>query len=237
MPLGEGDLSHVSLEAVMSTRRRMGISYTRFSAPIQSKGDSQNRQDDLFRDFCQRHNLTPLSEIFADRGRSGYKDEHRKKGRLGQLIAMAKDGAFDPGTVIVVEAWDRLGRLRPDKQTDLIAELLRTGVRIGICRLDDIFAEDDFGTHKWTTLAVFIQLAHQESKQKAERVAASWERRRQRAREEGTLVGSPLPAWLELVNGEARPVPERAAAIHRIFALAAAGLGANRIVRALAKEK
>ncbi|HMF14908.1 MAG TPA: recombinase family protein, partial [Gemmataceae bacterium] len=96
----------------MSKPRRLAISYTRFSSPKQAHGDSENRQERDFRDFCQRHNLTPLREIFADRGLSGYKDEHRKKGRLGQLIGMAKDGRFEPGTVIVVEAWDRLGRLR-----------------------------------------------------------------------------------------------------------------------------
>jgi hypothetical protein len=42
--------------------------------------------------------------VFADRGRSGFSGEHRKKGRLGQLIEAAKDGRFDPGTVIVIEA-------------------------------------------------------------------------------------------------------------------------------------
>src|SRR2546421_12989435 len=130
----------------MGTPRRTAISYSRFSSPKQSKGDSQDRQDRLFRDFCQRHNLTPLPEVFADRGRSGYKDEHRKKGRLGQLVAMSKDERFERGTVIVVEAWDRLGRLRPDKQIDLIAELLRTGINIGICQLNDLFTEEDFGT-------------------------------------------------------------------------------------------
>ena len=41
-----------------------------------------------------------------------------------------------------------------------MAELLHTGVSIGVCHLEDIFCEDDFGTHKWTTLAVFIQLAY-----------------------------------------------------------------------------
>jgi hypothetical protein len=51
--------------------------------------------------------------VFADHGRSGYMDEHRKKGLLGQLIAMAKDGGFEPGTVVVVEPWDRLGGCDP----------------------------------------------------------------------------------------------------------------------------
>src|SRR5262249_90435 len=100
--------------------RRIAISYSRFSDPKQAKGDSEDRQDRDFRNFCRRHTLTPLSEVYADRGRSGYKDEHRKKGRLGQLVAAAKDGRFERGTVIVVEAWDRLGSLRPDKQTELV---------------------------------------------------------------------------------------------------------------------
>jgi DNA invertase Pin-like site-specific DNA recombinase len=220
----------------MPAARRLGISYTRFSEPYrQSKGDSQDRQDRMYRDFCTLHNLTPLAEVYADKGRSGYKDEHRKKGRLGQLIALAKDDHFEPGTVVVVEAWDRLGRLRPDRQTDLIAELLRTGVSIGVCRLNDIFTEDDFGTHKWTTLAVFIQLAYQESKQKAERVAESWKKRRERARDEGGLLCNRLPAWLEMVNGEVRLIPERQAAMKRIFQLAADGYGHVRIVGALGK--
>src|SRR5262249_8184600 len=141
--------------------RRIAVSYSRYSDPSQGKGDSEDRQERDFRNFCRRHNLTPLSEVYADRGRSGYKDEHRKKGRLGQLIAAAKDKRFEPSTVIVVEAWDRLGRLRPDRQTELVAELLRTGVHIGVCRLDDIFTEDDFGTHKWAMLSTFIMLAYQ----------------------------------------------------------------------------
>jgi DNA invertase Pin-like site-specific DNA recombinase len=221
----------------MSGQRRLAISYSRFSDPKQAKGDSETRQDQMFRGFCTRHNLTPLAEVFADRGRSGYKDEHRKKGRLGQLIAMAKDGRFEPGTVIVVEAWDRLGRLRPDRQTELVAELLRTGVCIGVCRLEDIFCEDDFGTHKWTTLAVFIQLAYQESKQKAERVAASWERRRESARTGGRLATNRLPAWIELgPGGKPRLIPERAATVKRIFRLAAEGMGYRRIIGTLDRE-
>jgi DNA invertase Pin-like site-specific DNA recombinase len=216
----------------MASARFPGISYTRFSDPIQAKGDSETRQGEMFRHFCQRHNLTPLAEIFADRGRSGYKDEHRKKGRLGQLIAMAKDGRFDPGTVVVVEAWDRLGRLRPDRQTDLVAELLRTGVRIGVCRLDDIFSEEDFGTHKWTTLAVFIQLAYQESKQKSERLAHSWKTRR----ENGGIITAKLPAWMEMKGGEPRLIPERAAVIRRIFQMSADGYGNTKIVSTLHRE-
>jgi DNA invertase Pin-like site-specific DNA recombinase len=221
----------------MPAPRRTGVSYSRFSSPLQATGDSADRQERLYRAFCVRHNLTPGKEVFADRGRSGYHGEHRTKGKLGQLIEAAKDGRFDPGTVVVIEAWDRLGRLRPDRQTELVAELLRTGVSIGVCRLDDVFTEEDFGSHKWTTLAVFIQLAHQESKQKAERVSASWDQRRKKAREEGAMLRSSLPAWIEVVDGEPRLIPERAAVLKRIFKLAADGIGHTRIVRTLDAEK
>jgi DNA invertase Pin-like site-specific DNA recombinase len=220
----------------MSNRKRLAVSYTRFSASgKQAKGDSEDRQERLFRQFCQLHNLTPAGEVYQDRGRSGFKDEHRKKGRLGQLIAAAKAGAFEAGTVVVVEAWDRLGRLRPDRQTELVAELVRAGVSVGVVRLNEIFSEEDFGTHKWTTLAVFIQLAFQESKQKAERVAASWERRRERARAEGKLPTTRLPAWVETVNGVPRLIPDRAATVRRIYGMAAEGYGHASIVTELSK--
>src|SRR5271156_4256705 len=117
---------------ITQTSRRLAVSYSRFSSPKQATGDSTERQDRMYRDFCQRHNLTPGKEVFADHGRSGFKDEHRKKGRLGKLIEAAKAGSFESGTVIVIEAWDRLGRLRPDQQTALVSELLQTGVSIGI---------------------------------------------------------------------------------------------------------
>jgi DNA invertase Pin-like site-specific DNA recombinase len=229
----------------MSTARRLAISYSRFSDIKQARGDSEDRQDRLFRQFCTLHNLTPLTEVFADKGRSGYHDEHRRKGRLGQLVAMAKDGKFEPNTVLVVESWDRLGRLRPDKMVELVAELVRCGLGIGVCRLNDVFVEADFGTHKWTTLAVFIQLAFSESQQKAERVAASWQQRVADARQgkgainhqrDGRLRLSHLPAWLEASGGEVRVIPERAAAVNRIFELAEAGHGCVRIVQALVRE-
>lgn len=220
-----------------TTARRTAVSYSRFSAPKQSKGDSEDRQERDYKAFCEQHNLTPGKEVYVDRGRSGYHGEHRKKGRLGELIQAAKDGRFDPGTIIVIEAWDRLGRLRPDRQIELVGELLRTGVSIGVCRLNDIFAEADFGTHKWTSLAVFIQLAFQESQQKAERGSAAWASRRRRARENGEPVGGNHPAWVERVNDEFRLIPSRVAAIQRIYQLAADGFGLARIVKTLEEEK
>src|SRR5262249_10403363 len=136
-----------------------------------------------------------------------------------------------------VEAWDRLGRLRPHKQTDPGRELPETGGEVGVCQLNDVFTPEDLRTHKWIVLSPLLLLAHPERQQKAERGAQSWEMRRQRAREDGGPLGCRLPAWLEPANGAVRLVPERAAAVKRIFALAAAGLGQTRIVKALTQER
>src|SRR6516165_4437874 len=89
------------------------------------------------------------------------------------------------------------------------------------------------GTHTWTTLAVFAQLAYQESKLKAERIGASWIRRRDKARENGKLMTGRVPGWLEMKNGEIVPLPERVAARKRLFALSGAGSGKSRIIRTL----
>jgi DNA invertase Pin-like site-specific DNA recombinase len=226
-----------------SKTKRLAVSYSRLSDPKQRKGTGARRQALAFRIFCRVHNLTPSGEVYSDtEGLSGYHGAHLKKGRLKALAEMAEDGRFEAGTVVVIEAWDRLGRLRPDKQINLIQRLVRTGISLGICRTGSIFAEDDFGTSKWDELASFVRMAYQESRQKAERVAASWDIRKRRARRRGRVITGRCPAWLRAV-GKRRSkgrhfesVPERVAAVRRIFQLAANGYGHMRIVRALIEE-
>jgi DNA invertase Pin-like site-specific DNA recombinase len=212
--------------------RRTAVSYARFSDPKQAAGDSLARQEEMFRRFCQQNNLTPLKDVFADKGRSGFKGVHLKKGQLGDLLRAAEEGRFDEGTVVVVETWDRLGRLRPDFQTELVKAILLTGVHIGICRTGAIFQESDFGTDHWLTFSTFAYLAHQESLQKSERVKAAY----QRKRENGKIVSGRLPAWLRMHGGEIVPIPENVAAVRRIFTLSAEGFGQARIIATLNAE-
>jgi DNA invertase Pin-like site-specific DNA recombinase len=216
---------------------RTAISYTRFSDPKQHGGDSVGRQSRDFAAFCERHRLTPATESFHDAGRSRFKGAHRLKGALVRFEKLVKAGEVPRGTVHVVEAWDRLSRERPDRVIALISNILSAGVDIGVTRLDDIFTEEDLGTHKFTTLSVFVQLAHQESRQKSERVAASWKTRRLRARADRRPTGSLPPAWIALRDGKFHLIAARAAVVARIFALAASGYGSARIVRTLTEEE
>jgi len=223
--------------AARPTLSDLAVSYTRFSHSGQADGDSERRQWAAFVDFCQRHTLRPAKQSFIDRGLSGYSGKHRRKGDLGRLEELAKRHTFPRAAVLVVEAWDRLGRLRPDKQIELISGLLRAGLRIGVCRLNDIFTETDFGTPKFTVLSVFCQLAYEESQQKSERLTKSWQNRKECARTHGEPVTTALPGWLQMVNGEMIPIPERVAVVKRIFKLAGSGYGIKKILHVLAEER
>lgn len=223
------------------TRQDIALSYDRFSDPTQALGDSESRQQRAFASFCERHHLRPNKEFsFIDRGVSGHRGKHVAKGKLGRVLELAKAGAFKPkdgqSFVLVVEAWDRLGRMRPDKQIALLSSLLRTGLKIGVCRLDDIFSEADFGTHKFTTLSVFCQLAYEESRQKSERVAASWQQRKLLARQKGTVATGRLPAWITRKGGKLVLNKARAKVIQRIYELAGSGYGHVAIVKTLTAE-
>src|SRR4051812_21396571 len=109
------------------TARRTAISYARFSSPEQAKGDSEDRQRRLFLSFCKQHRLAPARQHFTDRGLSGLKGTYRTKGAMGRLEELAAGGAFPPGTVLVIEAWDRLSRQRPDVAVEHVSKLLRGG--------------------------------------------------------------------------------------------------------------
>jgi DNA invertase Pin-like site-specific DNA recombinase len=222
--------------------KKLAVSYARWSDPKQDTGDSRTRQEQDYRSFVQQHNLTPSGQAFTDEGTSGFRGRHRQKGQLKELVEAAQAGTWEKGTIIVVEAWDRLGRMIPNKQIRLIEELLETGVSIGIVRLNDTFTYADFGSHKWTILSTFVMLAYQESLQKSDRVKRAWKNRRDRVREGQGSLPCVCPAWCEVTayergkGGQLRLVPERAEAIRRIFELAAQGYGLVRIVQTLIQE-
>lgn len=221
------------------TDRDPAFSYVRFSDPKQRKGSSEGRQAGDFLAFCERHHLAPApdGEHFIDRGLSGFSGSHRAKGAMHRVEALAKGGKFPPRSVLVIEAWDRLSRMRPDKTIELLSSLLRSGLRIGVCRLDDLFSEEDFGTHKFTTLSVFVQLAFQESKQKSERVGRAADARKAAARSgEPVLIASHLPAWLRQEGKRLVPIDSAVATILSIFRRSADGIGCALIARALNAE-
>jgi DNA invertase Pin-like site-specific DNA recombinase len=190
----------------------------------------------MFEQFCRSHDLVADARVYLDRGRSAYKGMHKKKGNFRHFLAAVEEGSIPKGSVLVVEALDRLSRMEPVESLNLCKQITDAGVDIGVVRLGSIFTKKDLSGDRYHVLSTFFWLAHEESRQKSERVGHSWKSRRRRARDEGRVMTSVIPLWLEVVNGTFRPIPERVAAVRRIYELSGRGYGDSRIVRTLIAE-
>lgn len=214
-------------------QHREAIPYSRFSSKPQEKGDSLRRQREAFERVCQRHKLTPSERwVFVDEGRSGFHAVHREKGDLGRFLALVKSGEIKAGSVMVIEAWDRFGRERPDRATKVLSEIVSAGIAIAVDSPDMLVTEEDFGSWKWQIIQTMISLAYQESKRKSDMLRASWQGRR----ESGKPATSVCPSWLEPDGDGFKPVPWKAEIVRRIFRLSLEGHGAGEIRNLLVKE-
>src|SRR5262249_48613789 len=74
---------------------------------------------------------------------------------------------------------------------------------------------------------------HGESLAKSDRNGAAWVRKRKTARESGKPLTRRVPLWIEERGGKLALIPEKAAVVKHIFALAAAGYGYCSICRKL----
>jgi hypothetical protein len=91
----------------------------------------------------------------------------------------------------------------------------------------------------WELMRAVMELSrgHGESAIKSERVGAAWEERRKAMREKGEILTRRLPAWVREKDGKLELIPERGAALKRIYQLTAAGYGQTAILKQLMREK
>ncbi|MDD2875541.1 MAG: recombinase family protein, partial [Azoarcus sp.] len=88
------------------------ISYTRFSSRKQAAGDSYRRQTEAALRWCKEHgHELDTSLVLEDLGISGYSGANAKRGALGVLQMMVLDSKIEKGTILLIEAFDRLTRL------------------------------------------------------------------------------------------------------------------------------
>lgn len=228
----------------------VAYSYQRFSHPDQIRGDSLRRQSEGAVKYCARRGWVLSEATYRDLGVSAFRGKNALVGNLGEFLKAVKGGAVKPGSALVVESLDRISRQGIDEGYDLIKTILKSGVLIVTLSPEREF--DVSATKSLSKGALEIQLilerAAEESERKSERVAAAWAEKRKRAREGQAqnptarmgagcrVLTKKLPAWLECVGGETRVIPERAAAVRRIFELAGAGYGNGNIARQLEHE-
>lgn len=212
---------------------RKAYSYVRFSTKQQAKGDSLRRQNEATEAFCERHKLVlDASLSFADLGVSAFKGKNRDEGALAAFIDAVQSGRVALGSVLVVEALDRLSRDRLRPALIMALQLIEAGITIATItpeRFYDPKSTDDISLVEM--LLGFVR-ANEESSTKSVRVKQAYRNRLSEAKNGNKLLTKRLPAWLRVGDsGKPEVIPERAKIIRDIFDMATR-VGS----RAIAKE-
>jgi len=207
------------------------ISYIRFSSQRQSRGRSEDRQNDAAREWCERNNLS-LDENIQDLGVSAFTGQHRKKGNLAAFLDEVDAGKVPIGSYLLVEHFDRLTREEIDDADVLVKSILRKGVNIVTLLDGHVYTKKSLNNiGALISMILAFGQSHTESFKKGERVSDTFARKR----EEGKKPFGSAPGWLrrgpEGKEGQWEVVPELAEVVRKVFELAAAGMGGPSIAR------
>ena len=213
-------------------------SYLRFSTPEQAKGDSLRRQTEAAAAYAEAEGLDLDTTLtFRDLGVSAFSGKNAKTGALAMFVRAIDDGVVEPGSYLLVESLDRVSRQTPRKALRALEDIVEGGVIVVTLsdrRVHDRASLDD-AMGLLGSLLVFMR-AHEESQMKAQRLRASWENKRAKARADLTRLTSTGPAWLKPTTDGFALLEDRAQIVRRIFTETLAGRGQHRIAADLTAE-
>lgn len=221
----------------MSTPRV--YSYIRFSHARQAAGASTERQAAYAKRWADEHGLQLDAELtMRDEGLSAYHQRHVKAGALGVFLRAVSDGLIAPGSVLVVEALDRLSRAEPLQAQAQLGGIINAGISVVTASDGKVYSRDRLKANPMDlvySLLVMIR-AHEESDTKSTRVRDAIRRQ-----VEGWKAGSyrglvsygPTPSWLRRATDRWEFVPERAEAVRLAVDMCLQGTGTARIAQAL----
>jgi DNA invertase Pin-like site-specific DNA recombinase len=232
------------MQAKSATTLSKAYSYVRFSTPQQEKGDSLIRQAEKAAKYAAEHELILDTELnLTDPGVSGYLGKNVKKGALGVFLKAVEDGVVAKGSYLLIENADRLSRDEITNSMPVFLEIINAGVVVVTLTNGEVYSKERLKTEPWAMFGITMELirANQESFRKGQLVAAAKERKRAKLAA-ADLQGKPYtlqtPGWInwDAIKGY-ELIPERAAIIREIFALAGRGWSVDRIARDLNKHE
>lgn len=214
--------------------------YIRWSSKKQESGDSKERQTQACIAHAERQGWTLAEPPFGDFGVSAWKGDHLKSGTLGRFSDRVRSGDVPKGSILLVEALDRLSRQEWRLARNWLEEMTDAGLRIATVQGSRVYDFDNMRSMSGITSAMEIIMAGSASNQLSEtissRLKSSWVRRRKDA-SEGKIISRHGPGWLTVVGDGAdrafQVIPERVAVVREIYALAAEGVGARSIAKTL----
>ena len=153
--------------------------YARWSSLEQSRGSSLARQIRATTEFIAAQGWKLASEPLIDSGKSAYTGENIESGALGTFAKSVLSGVRDVRNVaLVVEDLDRLSRQPADVMLSWLSPLVRKGLTISVVNTGQMITrellDNDIGSLMTTLISAFG--SHAESRKKAVRVAAAWDK-------------------------------------------------------------
>jgi DNA invertase Pin-like site-specific DNA recombinase len=204
-------------------------SYIRFSSKAQATGDSLRRQTANTLKWAARCGYE-LDEAltYRDLGVSAYDRTNLRSGALGLFLRAAQEGKIERGSILAIEALDRLTRAEPLDAFRLLSDIVACGVAIVTVSDERVYDEaslnGDFAS--LMLAAALLVRGHEESKRKSERLKAGFSARRESG---SNRIASMAPNWLRFEGNAWVAIPDQAQIVQELFELAAGGLGANAI--------
>lgn len=213
--------------------------YSRFSTPQQEQGNSLERQHELCQAMCKQKGWT-IVETFDDKGKSAWKGDHLRSGKLGKFAVRVRNGEIEPGSILVVEQLDRLSRLEPRTTQRWMEDLCDLGLKIATVDGEKVYDADSLrgpeALMNVLTILIKAQVAHEHSQRKSVLNYDNWQRRFERAKA-GEIISRRTPAWLS-VSDEGKWVIDKLKkdTVNTIYRWSAEGQG-NRMIAANLNEK
>lgn len=208
--------------------------YLRWSSLEQSKGSTLERQQERCSEYAAARGWT-ITETLIDRGKSAYTGSNIRDGELGRFAGLITSGAIQNPTLIVEEL-DRLSRQPADVMLTWLSPLVRRGLTIHVQATGQIINEHmlDYDMGGLMMLLITSFGSHKESRKKADRVGAAWQKKRRQAEAgEAVEVNHRHPQWLKVEDGKFVIRDVRAAIVRRMFEMRLNGHGKLSIAQAL----
>ena len=200
-----GTIDHQSTRPDEGTRMTYAYSYTRWSTAIQKDGDSKRRQLDKLNAALLDHPDWELQEAMLDDGKSAYHQTNLSDtAALGAWIDKLRKGDIPVGSVLIIEALDRLTRADMASAIGLILQIISAGCQIYVCIDKQLINKETFNNDMSTIyiLMARLQTANLESRRKSQMLYAAWENKRANAIEQPMSAMGPF--WLKLSDDRSK---------------------------------
>lgn len=216
-------------DIIQSTKK--AYLYSRVSSEKQAGENSTglDRQLELAINFLKNYPEYTLEDSYVDAGVSSYHGSNLvAEAGLSKFIANCEDGYIEEGSLLIIEAPDRLSRLGIRKGQELFSKLLDYKINIGLVKYNTLIKHDDNNDIANSLIvSIGLYLGHLESEQKSMRIKQAFKI----TKSKGLHASGNYPLWLSLSDDRKtfNVISAHKKTLEKIFKLRIEGWGSLRI--------